>query len=329
MTIKISDYKELDLKAAPVQNAGDSNTYSVSVRKDKKVLLYNNKMELLKVLNLEDYETTRKTKRKGSEKQHIQLNMAKELIAVWSEDTGLSCMKFDGTKVFSYEGAYSEVHSDFRNEVLWAVLRNNNENITVQVIDYAGDILASLPMEDPLYQSMFGFTNLPEKNSVAISFGGGQDGSQDYFLEWKKDHIEIVKTLPDDLTFIYCDSTGKLAMLFDFYEGIFYKTEYPGLKEISHFIMEENEELEEYCAGSIIQVNNEKAIICNEYNQRYYLFDIKNMELSEEITFKGYEPKEDKDGEICSDISTMSIKDGKLFAYLKNKVLYCDISVIE
>lgn len=317
----ISEYKILSTNADDISpNAADTRcAYSSVDRAAKEAYLYNESAELLQILDLGDFGIVDKKKRiphngryievADGARQYFSLSCATESICTWSEALGLALWRFDGEKLFSAAGAFCAAYFDERANALWAVRRDDNENVTLFLFDQSGNTLAQLKMQDHLYQSAFLFSPLPEENKIGILFGGGQDGSQYYFLSYDGGAITVDKTLPDDLTFLFASASGAEAFLVDFYEQTLYRCAYPALLELARFRFPTDEPWD---MGAILPLTDSTLLVCNNYDMRFYLFDAASMQLGEELVVKGFEPYENKRGEIVSDIVSVRCERGHL-----------------
>lgn len=278
------------------------------------VYLYNTAHELVRILHLTDFGFVDRKKAIGhgdrdilvtdGARRHIELQPEQELIACWSEEHGLTIAEFNGKTRFTLPGSYSGMCFDPRDGYLWVARRDGNSHITVLVLDQWGTVLAQLAMDDPLYQSMCLFTPLPDPGQAVLCLAAGQDGSRDSVLQRCGERLEILRTLPDDRVFVSCIADGGEALLVDFDEQVLYRCTFPALAEIGRFAYPRDEP---WCVGHIQPFGSDKLLLCNEYDQRYHLLDMASMALCGEVVLEGYEPVENRDGELCSDITSMKV----------------------
>ncbi|GIJ93742.1 hypothetical protein CAPN002_09600 [Capnocytophaga stomatis] len=243
-----------------------------------------------------------------SDLRNFDIDQQKRLLLKWDEQTeNFSVWNFEQEMLWELKEAICYAKFDPRNEWIWLVRRENEELVTVLVYDYTGKRLASTEMEDVIYDSAFIITLLPEKTAVAIDFCGGQDGSQEYFLSVKANKIEILYEMERDVCFLFAFDNNTKALLLNFYEDTIFIVSYPNLKTLKTFTFPED-----FSYGGICKITDKCWIVSNEYSARHFLFNPEIMEFGEEIIIEGYEPKENEDGEILSDIASMEYHDGKL-----------------
>lgn len=244
----------------------------------------------------------------------FDIDQQNKLLLKWDEQNEtFSVWNFERQKLWELKESICYAKFDPRNEWIWLVRRENEELVSIFVYDYTGKQLASTQMEDVIYDSSFIITLLPEKTSVAIDFCGGQDGSQEYFLSVKANKIEIQREIESDVCFLFAFDDNTKALLLNFYEDTIFIVSYPDLKTLKTFTFPED-----FSYGGISKITDKCWIVSNEYSARHFLFNPETMEFGEEIIIEGYEPEENEDGEILSDIASMEYHDGTLiFSYFK------------
>lgn len=304
----ISNYSILNINQ--IENHDEQYTFYLFNRKKGKVYLYNINFQLVKIMDLNDFNFTNKAKDK------FQIEIKRRLFCKYSEKNGLILYKFIGKILFHIDQAICCAYFDERNNYLWVVNRNDNENITILIIDYYGNIITSLSMKDELYQSNFIFTPLSESNIMVITFAAGQDGAKDYFVSLENGKLIINNELPDDMTFLFPIKNGNQALLVDFYSQIIYKCNYPSMTVIATFQYPEKD----WSMGEIHLFDDNTLILTNAYDNNYYLFDLNAMKIKEPIILQGYEPYPDSDGILCSDITQIYIKNRKMIFQIEKRI---------
>lgn len=253
---------------------------------------------------------------------HFDVDENQKIFLKWKEEDSHFCVcHFDKTLLWELHEPICQATFDPRNEWIWLVRRENAELVTILLYDYNGNPLTSLPMTDPIYEATFIITLLPEKTAVSIDFCGGQDGSQTYFLSLINKKLQIERELPPDVCFLFAFDNDTKAALWNFYENTIFTVSYPDLQPISEFTP-----TDEMLLGSIGKITDKYWLVSDDYSARHYIFNSETMTLGEEIVVKGYEPAENEDGEMESDISSMTYTDNKLiFGYAKITGKYPDI----
>lgn len=307
--ICLSDYRQLHLaeSAISVMSAGAPVFYHRDEGTEK-IYLFAGQGELLQVLHLENY---------AAKEAMVALNLQQGQIAVWRKTEGLTLWNFAGEQLFSVSGAVWAAQFDPAENILWVIERKDSEQVIIMVYDSSGAKLAALPMEDELYESEFLLSKLPEAGAMSIDFGGGQDGSQNYFFSYHNGSIALGKTLPAEQCFLFCVKGNEQAILADPYDMALFCCSYPELEEQRRFLYP-NEEAYPWCMGSVGYLGGQQLILGNAWDMRYYLFDLATMRIEDEIVIAGFAPTEDKDGEICSCITSIAVHQGRLLITLND-----------
>lgn len=228
--------------------------------------------------------------------------------AKWDEEVGyFALLDFDKTLLWQINTPICSAKLDVAQGVIWLVQRDDDEQVTVLACDYQGNIQAKLTIEDKLYRSAFIITLLPEPKKIALNFGGGQDGTQSYFLQLVNHKLQVVRELGADLCLLFTYDNDSKAVLLNFYEGVIFTVSYPKLTPIQQFNIPET-----MSYGELAKITDEVWLFTDGYHYRHYLFDSQTMQIIDEIVVSGYEPAMDKEGEISSNISGMEYADGKI-----------------
>ncbi len=234
-------------------------------------------------------------------------NQGKYLVK-WDEDTeSFEFLNFDKTLLWELNAPICEAKFDPKNQLVWLVQRDNDEQVTIFVYDYKGNQKASLMMEDEFYQSGFIITPLPQPMSIALDFAAGQDGSQAYFLQFSDTKIQVIKKLEENLGFLFTFDNDQKAILLNYYENTIFEVSYPDLEPLRQF-----EFPDDMFYGSLSKITDSIWLLTDGCSYRHYLFDSQTMQIIDEIVVSGYEPVMDKEGEISSNISGMEYADGKI-----------------
>lgn len=304
----VSNYSIININQ--IETNDEEYTYHLLNRNKSKIYLYNTSFQLAKIIDLSKFSFTNKIKDK------FQIEIKEKLLCTYNEKNGLTLYEFTGKKIFHINKAICCACFDKKNNYLWVVNRNDNENINILIIDYYGNIVTSLPMKDKLYQSNFIFIPLPEQNTMVISFAAGQDGAKDYFISLENAKLVVSNELPDDITFLFLIKNESQGLLVDYYSQVIYKCNYPTMVTINTFQCPK----ENWCMGEIHLLDDNTLILTNIYDNSYYLFDLNTMKITEAIVLQGYEPYPDGDGILCSDITQLYIKNARMVFQIEKKV---------
>ncbi|GJH39950.1 hypothetical protein RCZ04_05000 [Capnocytophaga sp. HP1101] len=203
-------------------------------------------------------------------------------IGVCNETKGFSLYTFEKELLWQVDKPICGALLAVERQQIWLAERNDAEHITVWVHDLQGNAIASLPMEDEIYEAGIEMKLLPN-NGIAIAFHGGQDGCVSYLLSFEKGKLSVAKELPDDVDFC-CMLNEKEAVLTDFYSSKLYVVAYPSLQTLK-----EHQFPKEWSV-MLTPFEGAKFLVTNISCDRHYLFNISTMTIEEEIVFKGFEP---------------------------------------
>ncbi len=236
-------------------------------------------------------------------------NQGKYLVK-WDEDTeSFEFLNFDKTLLWELNAPICEAKFDPKNQLVWLVQRDNDEQVTIFVYDYKGNQKASLMMEDEFYQSGFIITPLPQPMSIALDFAAGQDGSQAYFLQFSDTKIQVIKKLEENLGFLFTFDNDQKAILLNYYENTIFEVSYPDLEPLRQF-----EFPDDMSYGNLSKITDDIWLFSENNHFRHYLFDNRKMQIIDEIVVSGYEPMPNTDGEFDSHISHME--------YIGDKIIF-------
>ncbi len=245
----------------------------------------------------------------GLTKWYFDIDKNARFIIKWDEtkEHGFDFLDFDKNIIWQLSKPICHAKLDPRQQLIWLIERNSNEQISVLLYDYHGNQKASLVMQDNVYQAHFGITLLPEVSKIALEFGGGQDGLQCYFLQFGHDGIQVVQTLDDDLYLLFTFDDDTKCVLFNFYEQQFFITSYPDIQPISQFQFADT-----MYFYDMTKLHDKLWLVTDDYCYRHYLIDGVSLQIIDEIVVSGHEPTLDDDGEITSQISDMKYHDNQL-----------------
>ena len=233
------------------------------------------------------------------------INYKHQQIGVYNESEGFSLYTFEKELLWEINKPIVGALLAIDRQQIWLAQRHDAQHITVWVYDLQGKALASIPMDDEIYDANIELKTLPN-NKVVITFYGGQDGCMSYLLSFENEKLKVAKQLPNDVDFC-CMLSEKEAVFTNFYEAELYVMSYPSLKTLKkhHFSKD---------WGAIAQpFKGDKILITDMYCNRHYIFDVSNLTVEDEITFKGFEPYQDEVEEfLVSDIDELHYHNGQL-----------------
>ncbi|MCD8213179.1 MAG: hypothetical protein LUC34_03890 [Campylobacter sp.] len=201
---------------------------------------------------------------------------------------------------------------DLIGKNIWCANRLNSQLIQIMVFSDSGRLIASLDMQDFIYESDILFTGLPDENRIIVSFAGGQDGSCDYCISLRGANLNEDKRFPLNQTYMF--NIGNHSLSADFYSSKLLLVSYPNFDlqiEKTYDIFQDDS------LANVWSIDAKSGIFCTTEG-RWYLFDLRNLDLIDELSIKGYEPNTDSFGILCSDVYTLfQTKDELIFSVAK------------
>jgi hypothetical protein len=257
----------------------------------------------------------------------------KGLFSVIHEKQALCIFDFQGNRIKNFAGNYACAAFNTNGD-LWAFERISHEQLKWTMYDADWEIVATIDMEDPMYDSSLFLTSIPGSNDMILDFAAGQDGSAIHLLT-NSGNLSSKDLFPDQcLSSPVFNEDGTRFLTLEFYDGILYHYSYPQLEMLGKYEYERDEVFEQ--GGTILYINSETAVI--SYNSRYFLLNIgvEEMKVIEEIMIDGHEPEAvekfyprlGEDKSLMTDIPFMMTMNRKIFASVdfstENKVLVFD-----
>ena len=214
-------------------------------------------------------------------KDIFAINYEHQQIGVCNESEGFQLYTFEKELLWEIDKPICSALLAIERQQIWLVQRHDAKHITVWVYDLQGNALASMSMDDEIYDANIELKILPN-NKVVITFYGGQDGCMSALLSFENEKLKVAKKLPNDVDFC-CMLSEKEAIFTNFYEAELYVMSYPSLKTLKKHHFSED-------WGAVAQpFKGDKILITDMYCNRHYIFDVSTLTV-EEITFKGFEP---------------------------------------
>ena len=163
-------------------------------------------------------------------KDIFAINYEHQQIGVCNESEGFSLYTFEKELLWEINKPIVGALLAIERQQIWLAQRHDTQHITVWVYDLQGKALASIPMDDEIYDANIELKTLPN-NKVVITFYGGQDGCMSYLLSFENEKLKVAKQLPNDVDFC-CMLSEKEAVFTNFYEAELYVMSYPSLKTL-------------------------------------------------------------------------------------------------
>ena len=118
-------------------------------------------------------------------KDIFAINYKHQQIGVCNKSEGFSLYTFEKELLWEINKPIVGALLAIERQQIWLAQRHDAEHITIWVYDLQGKALASMPMDDEIYDANIELKALPN-NKVVITFYGGQDGCMSYLLSLKR-----------------------------------------------------------------------------------------------------------------------------------------------
>ncbi|GEM_PF-3933926 len=229
-----------------------------------------------------------------------------------SEQQGFRLYRPNGTTLWQCRERIAYALARPEAAQIWLVRRDDWEHTTVRLFDYQGTPLAELPLPDPLYAATLTMQPLPDSHSVAITFAGGQDGTQAYFLQYRNGTIRTAHQLPANADYITAIHHNRQAVLFDYYEQQLHTANLPDLHIRRSFAFPE-----ETCINDVKPLPDPLLLLASDTG-RYFLFDTETMQIREEILLQNHEPADTGDGVPITALCELDYEDHRFIFHYRD-----------
>lgn len=256
---------------------------------------------------------------------YISINLTKHIFCIWNKYFSTApyfkLYDFNMNLKLQLSTPICAVQICQEHDLIWIASKSDKEDIIqVSLYSFEGMIQASISIEDELYCcDNYFFTSLPNPSQILIAFNAGQDGFEQYMLEWKDNEIRLIHTLPWDSQFLFTLNNDTQAILVD--SSILMLYSYPDFKEIvsSDFPADEIDEYPEDIMDTeeIIKLSDTKLLVFSE--SRYFIIDPHQMKIIDELILEDHETLL----ENCFLYPDINYIDNKLiFTYKQDSSLY-------
>ena len=296
------------------------------IAKTMEVAFVNKQFSMLNEVVLQEYERHKYT------------------LVINPEDTSLfGYLKTDSTLIF-YDDKGEKQHQ-FDIKCAAAVFDNNNNlyiveridnNLSLSAFDQQLNLLATLPIEDPLFRSFVYFEFHQKLDRMFLSLVAGQDGSICYTVDLKDSTITVTE-FSDETSIIEINDKKDHFLTIDPYSfSINYYT-YPKLDLVSSF--EDSDEYEDFDERELncSLVYLEKDIYIIFYDGIPYMYDALKGKIIRELKIENHLPKPIKefyprlpDEGLMTDITSAKRFESIIaFKTMNGSGFYIDIADIE
>ena len=174
-----------------------------------------------------------------------------------------------GTLIGSYQSQ--------KNNLTWLAYRKSSHEIRIEVRDEKNGQYSYLDLEDCCLDSEVTFKGFSD-NRVIVSLTAGQDGSQDFCLEFVNHELSVKHKFPRDLACVFTIDEES-SLLVNFYTTAFYKISNHDfqIKSSQRFPVFENDGL-----SNVWKINNSYGVFSTT-EERWFVFHLETLEIIDEM----------------------------------------------
>ena len=175
------------------------------------------------------------------------------------------------------EGTLICCHHSQKNNLTWLVYRKNDHKIRIEVRDEKNVQYSYLDLEDCFVDSEVTFKGFSD-NRIIVSLAAGQDGSQDFCLEFLNHELSVRHQFPRDLVYVFTIDKES-SLLVNFYTTEFYKISNHDfqIKSSQRFPVFEQDGL-----SNVWKINNSYGVFSTT-EERWFVFHLVTLELIDEM----------------------------------------------
>ena len=175
------------------------------------------------------------------------------------------------------EGTLIGCHQSQKNNLTWFAYRKSSHEIRIEVRDEKNLQSSYLNLEDSFLDSEVTFKSLSD-NKIIVSLTAGQDGSQDFCLEFLNHELSVGHKFPRDLAYVFTINEES-SLLVNFYTAEFYKMSNHDfqIKVSQRFPVFENDRL-----SNVWKINNSYGVFSTT-EERWFVFHLETLELIDEM----------------------------------------------
>ena len=175
------------------------------------------------------------------------------------------------------EGTLIGCHQSQKNNLTWFAYRKSSHEIRIEVRDEKNGQYSYLDLEDCCLDSEVTFKGFSD-NRVIVSLTAGQDGSQDFCLEFVNHELSVKHKFPRDLACVFTIDEES-SLLVNFYTTAFYKISNHDfqIKSSQRFPVFENDGL-----SNVWKINNSYGVFSTT-EERWFVFHLETLEIIDEM----------------------------------------------
>ena len=175
------------------------------------------------------------------------------------------------------EGTLICCHQSQGNNLTWFVYRKNDHKIRIEVRDEKNVQYSYLDLEDCFVGSEVTFKGFSD-NRIIVSLTAGQDGSQDFCLEFVNHDLNVRHKFPRNLAYVF-STDEESSLLVNFYSTEFHIISNHDfqIKFSQRFPVFEQDEV-----SNVWKINNSYGVFSTT-EERWFVFHLKTLELVDEM----------------------------------------------
>ena len=175
------------------------------------------------------------------------------------------------------EGTLICCHQSQNNNLIWFAYRKSSHEIRIEVRDEQNFQSYYLDLEDCFLDSEVTFKSFSD-SKIIVSLTAGQDGSQDFCLEFLNHELSVRHKFPRNLSYVFTIDEDS-SLLVNFYTTEFYKISNHDfqIKSSQRFPVFEQDGL-----SNVWKINNSYGVFSTT-EERWFVFHLVTLELIDEM----------------------------------------------
>ena len=175
------------------------------------------------------------------------------------------------------EGKLIGCHQSQKNNLTWFAYRKSSHEIRIKVRDEQNFQSYYLDLEDSFLDSEVTFKSFSD-SKIIVSLTAGQDGSQDFCLEFLNHELSVRHKFPRNLVYVFTIHEDS-SLLVNFYTTEFYKISNHDFQITSsqRFPVFEQDGL-----SNVWKINNSYGVFSTT-EERWFVFHLETLELIDEM----------------------------------------------
>lgn len=175
------------------------------------------------------------------------------------------------------EGKLIGCYQSQNNNLTWFAYRKSSHEIRIEVRDEKNLQSSYLNLEDSFLDSEVIFKSFSD-DKIIVSLTAGQDGSQDFCLEFLNHELSVRHKFPRNLSYVFTIDEDS-SLLVNFYTTEFYKISNHDfqIKSSQRFPVFEQDGL-----SNVWKINNSYGVFSTT-EERWFVFHLETLELIDEM----------------------------------------------